>query len=233
MGQAGFHVDAETFRRLEAQGVHGRKRRTAIEPYARQWKPGRVELGGLCEHATPELFDAQVQNLRRIEAQIEGQKLVSVLGVEGDRRDEGCAAAIRGIGDGTVYQGLAIDEVDQVTQGLPASMRKVPTKQLGLPCLDEAGQADGGMDVMQRVMGSLVADAVRLGQGREGEDGPAALFGGPHYALGPEVVGCAHEVYDVPAAVAVLPLALVGIEEVAVQETPHELVVELQRVEAR
>jgi hypothetical protein len=81
---------------------------------------------------------------------------------------------------------------------------------------------------VHRVVGRLVGDAVRAGEGDEGEDGPAVLVLGPDYALGPEVARGPHQVDEVPAAVPVAPLPLVGVEEVAVQEIAHELVVELE-----
>jgi hypothetical protein len=56
---------------------------------------------------------------------------------------------------------------------------------------------------------------------------------GPYYALGPEVAGRSHQVDEVPSGVAVAPFALIGIEEVAVQEIANELVVELEGVESR
>ena len=75
-------------------------------------------------------------------------------------------------------------------------------------------------------------DAVGRGEAFELEADDALLLG-PDDALRAQGIGGAHHIDEVPATVAALPLAGVGIEEVAVEAVARDLVVETQSVVAR
>jgi len=105
-------------------------------------------------------------------------------------------------------------------------------EQLGVLVADQPGQGDGGAHVGQRVVRGLVRQAVGAGQVLQLETGPAIGLGGPLYALGPQGVGHAHHVQQVPAATSVLPFAGIGVDQVAPEQEAGELVVEANGVVA-
>src|SRR5690606_38029577 len=59
------------------------------------------------------------------------------------------------------------------------------------------------------------------------------LFFRPLDALGPQRIGGAHQIDQVPAAVAALPLTRIRVEEVAIEAIARHLVIEAQAVVAR
>ena len=113
---------------------------------------------------------------------------------------------------------------------LAQAQAEVP--QLRLLVLDEPGQRHGGAHVRQRVMRSLVRDAVGHSQVFELERRPAIVVRGPADAVGPQRIGAAHHVQQIPAAALVLPFAGVGVDQVAPEQEAGHLVVEADRVVA-
>jgi hypothetical protein len=114
--------------------------------------------------------------------------------------------------------------------------REREVEQARLLVADQPRQGDGGAHVRERVVRRLVRDAVGLGEVFELETGLAAhlaaLVPRPFDAVRAQRVGHAHHVEQIPAAALVLPLARVGIDEVAPEHEARDLVVEADGVVA-
>ncbi|MCW0450228.1 hypothetical protein NB706_003062 [Xanthomonas sacchari] len=117
-------------------------------------------------------------------------------------------------------------------EALVAQLQRV-LPQPRLAAAEVPGHADGGIDVGQRFVRIAVAHAVGQCQLLQLERGGAVLALRPDDALRAQRVHQPQHVQQVPARVAVAPLAFVGIVEVAEQAVAHELVVEAQRVVAQ
>ena len=113
-----------------------------------------------------------------------------------------------------------------------AVQREGEIEQLGLGVADQPRQRDGGAHVRQRIVRRLVQQAVGLGEVLELEAGAAVLLLRPLDAVGPQRIGQAHHVEQVPTAAFVLPLARIGIDEVAPEQEARDLVVEADGVVA-
>jgi hypothetical protein len=111
--------------------------------------------------------------------------------------------------------------------------RQAEVEQLGLPGADQPRQRDGGAHVGQRIVRLRVGQTVGGADLFEPEGGQAVIAQRPVDALGPQRVGAARHVQQVPAAAAVPPFAPVGVDEVAPQQEARHLVVEADGVVAR
>ena len=105
-------------------------------------------------------------------------------------------------------------------------------EQARLLLADQARQRDRGAHIGQGIVGLLVQQAVGPGEVLELEAGRAVLLARPFDALGPQRVDHAHHVEQVPAPAAVLPLARIGVDEIAPEHEARNLVVEANRVVA-
>ncbi|MCY1429176.1 hypothetical protein D9M71_450830 [compost metagenome] len=124
-----------------------------------------------------------------------------------------------------------LQQADLLEDPLLAAQLIAPVVQPRLTLTQQARQGDGGAHVGQRVVGLAVVDTVGGGQALQLEGHPP-LGLRPLDPLRTQGVGGAQQVDQVPAAVAALPLAGIGIEEVAVQAVAGDLVVEAQAVVA-
>ena len=105
--------------------------------------------------------------------------------------------------------------------------------QLRLRGLELSGKADQRTYVGQRFVGHAFAQAVVFGQMFQLEAGALAVVAlPPGDAIGPQRMGEAHDIKQVPARIAAAPFAFVGIVEVAPETEAHEFVIEAQRVVA-
>ena len=111
----------------------------------------------------------------------------------------------------------------------PLAERIAPELRLGR--LQETRQADRALDIPQRIVRRVLADAVRGTQAFQAK-GHHAVLARPLDAVGPQCACRAHQVDQVPARVALLPLAGVGVHQVAVEAEAQEVVVEAQVVVA-
>ncbi len=182
------------------------------------------------EQALVDLLRAELQQGLRILAQVEADDAVAVDRMTRHRQHGGDAPQLRRIACGDVQQRIAL--IEQLRDPALGAQRQRIVEQARLPRLDQPCQRDGGAHVRQGVMGAGVLDTVGGGQLLETEGGGPVLTPGPLDALRPQGVGQTHHVDQVPAGVAVLPLAGVGIEEVAVQEVAGDFVVEADAVVA-
>ena len=100
--------------------------------------------------------------------------------------------------------------------------------QAGLALPDQPRQRDGGVHVRQGVVGRGMADAVGGGQFLQPEAGVAILPQWPLDTLGSQGIGGTQQVDQIPAGIAVLPLAGVGLMEIAVKGMAGDLIIETQ-----
>src|SRR6185312_315298 len=103
-------------------------------------------------------------------------------------------------------------------------------EQLRLARAQQFRQRDGRLDIGQRIVRARLTQVIRDGEVLEPEARRAVVAHRPFEALRPQGVAHAHEVDQVPARALVVPLARVGIEEVAIQQLPRDFVVETDRV---
>ena len=103
--------------------------------------------------------------------------------------------------------------------------RQGKVKQLGVVLADQPRQRNGGAHVRQRIVRSLVQQAVGFGQMLQLEAGRAVFLFGPGNAVRPQRIGHAHHVQQIPPAALVLPLARVGVDEVAPEHEARDLVI--------
>ena len=101
-----------------------------------------------------------------------------------------------------------------------------------LACPDQPRQIDGGPHIGQRIVRLAMLDAVGLGQPLQLERHPPLLVLRPLDAVRAQRIGGADQIDQIPAAVATLPLAGIGIVEVAVETITCHLVIETQAVVA-
>ena len=220
--------------RLQVADDHGR----LVQVHALDRQPrhafGQVGRGG--EQALADGLGLQVGQLGRVGGQVPGQQLVLVGGVHGQRRHHGDAAA-RG-----AEHAADVQERPRVLQrrwqaqllrhALFFMQRQAEVEQLGLALAQQPRQRDGGAHIGQRIVRRFVRQAVGGAQLLEPEGGVAVLAHRPLDALGPQRVRGAHHVQQIPAPAAVLPLARIGVAQVAPQHEAGDLVVEADRVVA-
>jgi hypothetical protein len=114
-----------------------------------------------------------------------------------------------------------------------AVQREAEVEQLGLLLADQASQRQCGPHVGQRIVRALMRQAVGGGEVLQLEAGAAAVRAlRPGDALRAQRPGGAHQVEDVPAAATVLPLAGVGVDQVAPEQEARDLVIEADGVVA-
>ena len=233
------HVDAPALGQFRPQGLEvgdddgGLVQVHALDGQARH-AFGQIGRGG--EQALAHLPGLQVGQLGRVGRQVPGQQLVLVGGVHGQRPHQRDAAA-RG-----AEHAAHVQERPRVLQrgGQAQLLRhallfpqlEAEVEQARLPVAQQAGQGDGGAHVGQGVVRAVVQQAVGGAELFQPEAGQAVVALRPCDALGPQRVGGAHDVEQVPAAAAVLPLARVGIAQVAPEHEARDLVVEADRVVA-
>ncbi len=103
--------------------------------------------------------------------------------------------------------------------------------ELGLFFLDQLRHGDGGVDIGERIVGVFVADAISRSQLLQLEAAAVRILAlRPDDSLGPEVAAGTHHVDDVPAGIAVLPLATVRVVEIAIEGMARHLIIEAQRI---
>ncbi len=103
-------------------------------------------------------------------------------------------------------------------------------EQLGLGVPQPTRQRDGRAHVRERVMGLTVVDPVGGGEMLELEGGGAVLARRPPDPVRSQGMGEPQRVDQIPAGIAVAPLARVGIEQVAIEQVARDLVVEAHAV---
>jgi hypothetical protein len=194
------------------------------------------QIGGFGEQAQAQLVGVEAEQLTGIVRQVPHQDLVFVAGVLGQRPDQGHAAALVAEHAGDVQErlpvraGLVQPGFGQHGAFLAQLQAEVP--QAGLGLLEQACQGDGGAHVRQGIVGSLVAQAIGLGEVLQLEGGAAVVMLGPLDAFGAQGPGGADHVQQVPAAAAVLPFAGIGVDEVTPEQVTRDLVVKADGVVA-
>ncbi|MNP06869.1 hypothetical protein D3C76_988700 [compost metagenome] len=124
-----------------------------------------------------------------------------------------------------------LQQAHLVEHALLAAQAVEEVVELRLALADQPRQGDGRAHVGQRVVGLAMLDAVGRGEAFQLQRHLVVLLR-PDDAFRAQGVGGAHQVDQVPAAVAALPFAGVGVEEVAVEAVARHLVVEAQGVVA-
>ena len=241
MRQAGVDVQAPAPRHRGLQGLEvGDDHRAAVDVQGLDRQPAHAlgQIVGLAEQALAQRGGVQAQQLKRVMGQIPDDQLILVAGVAGQRPDQAQAAALGRVHARDVQQRpagvtvLAHEGPDLLPDRVLLAQLQAEVEQLGLAVTQQPCQRDGGAHVAERIVRGLVQQAVGGGQVLQLEGRPAVGMGGPFDALGPQRIGAAHHVQDVPAAAVVLPLAAIGVDQIAPEQVARDLVVEAQGVVA-
>ena len=104
--------------------------------------------------------------------------------------------------------------------------------ELRLLAAHQPRQSNGRPHIGQRIVGLAMVDAIGGGQSLQLE-ADAPVFLRPVDAFGAQSVGGTQQINQIPAGVAALPLAAIGVEEVAIQAVARHFVIEAQTVVTR
>ncbi|SVJ66358.1 Uncharacterised protein [Klebsiella pneumoniae] len=234
--QLGFSLallefDAGSLAILGAQYRQRRHHRATVDldllQRHRQLALGQFVATGI--QAPAQVLGRQLQQRRGIGAEVADDQGIAVARVPGQRQDHREEMALRGKASGDMHQRL--QQAHLVEHLVLAAQLVEVIVQARLALTDQAGQGNGGADIGKRVVGLAMLQAVRRGEHFQLQRQPAVQLR-PLDALRAQGIGGTDHVDQVPAAIAALPLAGVGIEEVAVQAVARHFVVEAQGVVA-
>ncbi len=124
-------------------------------------------------------------------------------------------------------------EIQMLTHHPLAALIEGIVKQARLARADQTGQFDGGIDITEGIMGGAVLDAIGDTEFLQAKTGATVLMARPLDPLGPQGIGHAHYIDQVPTRVTVTPLTLVGIVEVAIEGVAGHLIVKADAVIAQ
>ncbi len=228
----GRQVDAQARLVLLAQHRQRRQHRAAVDVHQlqrhRQLALAQLLAAGV--QALAQGLGVQFQQRRRVQPQVADDQGVAVARVPGQRQHQRQEAARRRETPGHVHQRL--EQLHLVEHRVLAAQAVEEVVELGLALAEQPGHGDGRAHVGQRVVGLAVLQAVGLGQALQLQGDHALVVQRPLDAFRAQRVGGAHQVDEVPAAVAALPFAGIGVEEVAVEAVAGDFVVEAQGVVA-
>ena len=228
---AQLQVQPEALAVLAAQHVQRRQHRALVDMHQlerhRQLAVRQRVASGV--QALAQGLGIQLQQWRRIGLQVADDQGVAVARVPGQRQHHRQVMAVGGEASGDMHQRL--QQAYPLHDLMLAAQLVQVVVEARLTLAQQAGQANGRRDVGQRVVGLAVVDAVGLGEQFQAQADAAVLLR-PDDAFRAQRIGGAHQVDQIPAAVAALPFAGIGVEEVAVQPVAGEFVVEAQRVVA-
>ena len=238
MARAGVQVQPPVRGALRRQRLQvGDDDRALVDVDGLDRQPGHA-LGqrvGAGEQAQAQRLGVQPQQLGGVVREIPDDQLVAVGRVGGQRPDQCQPAALDAVHARDMQQRppLRLRAGDLGLHRLLPAQAQAEVEQPRLRLAQRPRQADGGAHVRQRVMRVLVHDAVGHAQVFQPEGRPPVRMARPVHAFRPQRPGAAHHVDQIPAAAAVLPLARVGVDQVAPEQVAGELVVEAQRVVAQ
>ncbi len=124
-----------------------------------------------------------------------------------------------------------LQQTDLLHHFMLAAQLKQPVIQLGLFLPNQASQGNGRPHVGKRFVGMTVVNAIGLAQQFQTQAGAPVLLW-PLNAFRAQGIGGAHNVDQVPAAIASLPFTGIGVEKVAVKAVAGHFIVEAQGVVA-
>ena len=226
-----LHVEPQARGVLCPDDVDRREERTSVRLHHldRRTFLRRREVVG--EQAPGQLGRIALDELGDVPRQVRDDEPVVVLRMHRHGDHGRGAEALVGVAVGDVYAQVPAQGHQQrpgrVAESLP--QRVVPELRLGLA--DEPREAHGRVDVGQRIVGVAVVDAVGGTEAFQGE-GHHALLLRPVDAIRTQGAGRPDQVDEIPARVALLPLAGVGVHQVPIQGVAQKLIVETQVVVA-
>ena len=197
-----------------------------------QRHPGhaRRQVGGRRVQAVGDVAGIVLQQIVLVAVQVEHDDPVGDRRMCGQRQHDRRTQAAGRIALRDVQQRLHRERVEQAGDMALVAQLQCVLPQPRLVLAQQPGHAQGGVHVRQRLMGVALAHVVGQGQVFELERGRAVLAPGPHDPVRAQRMGQTQHVQQVPARIAVAPLAFIGVEEIAEQGVADELVVETQRV---
>ncbi len=124
-----------------------------------------------------------------------------------------------------------LEQLHLIEHGLLAAQLIQIAIEPGLTLANQPCQADGGAHIGERIVRLQMLQTIGHAEPLQLERDATILLR-PHQPFGAQRIGRAHQIDQVPAAVAALPFARIGIMEVAVQAVARYLIIEAQGVVA-
>ena len=225
-------VNAPALRQRRREGVHIAHHHGGFVEVDGLDGQARHALGQVCragEHAQANVVHIQGGQLARVVRQVPGNQLVLVGGVAGQRPHHRQAAPLcREHARHMQKRPRRERRGGQAQLGRHAVFlvqRQGKVKQLGVVLANEPRQRNGGAHVRQRIVRGLVHQAVGFGEVFQLEAGRAIFLLRPVDAIGPQRIRHAHHVQQIPPAALVLPLARIGVDEVAPEHEARDFIV--------
>ena len=190
------------------------------------------QVGAGDKDAIGNLVGIKFKQRSRIDIEVIDDHAIRLLRVDRQRHDNGQAATTGGIARGHMHDRRAMRDIEQLECALLAAQVEMEIEQARLLRADQAGKADQGLDIRQRIVCAILLEPVGRGEVLQAKAWCAVVAQRPLDALRTQGVTHAREVDQVPARVAGFPFALIRIMEIAVQQMPRELVIETQGVVA-
>ena len=237
MPQCLVHVDAPALRHLRRQRLQvgdDHRRLVDVDGLDRQAFHALGQILLAAEHAPAQAVHIQPRHLRRRLPQVPDDDLVLVDRVRRQRPDHRDAAALGAVAARHVQErpALRLGGVDLVEHRVLLAQPQAEIPQPRLLRLDPPRQRERGAHVRQGIVRVVVVQPVGAREVFELEGRPAVLVCRPDDAVRAQCPGAAQHVHQVPAAALVLPLACIGVDQIAPEQEARHLVVEADRVVA-
>ena len=231
VAHAGDEIDSEPFCCIASQGRSRGDNRTLVDQNLLERRAldplGKILVCGV--KSIQQRFRPEIEQQRRVLREVEDNDAVPVARVGGNRHHQTGIAVIAAVHPRRMQDRRHLLQVDVLEDFLltPQAVEKII--ELGLLILDQFRERNGGIDVGQGVMCLFMGNAIRNGEFLESEAGPIGIRAArPDNVLGAQIMAGAHHIDDIPARIAVLPLATVGIVQVAVEGVARHLIIEAQ-----
>ncbi len=161
--------------------------------------------------------------------QVADDQRVAIARVPGQRQDHGKVVA--GCREASRDMHHRFEQLHLIEHGLLAAQVIQIAIEPGLTLANQPCQADGGAHIGERVVRLQMLQTIGHAEPLQLERDATILLR-PHQPFGAQRIGRAHQIDQVPTAVAALPFARIGIMEVAIQAVARYLVIETQGVVA-
>ena len=188
----------------------------------------------LAEQSQANLFDVHGRQFAWVMRKVPGNQLILVGGMHRQRPHDGQATALSREHARNVQKRLGVLRIGGQAQFHRHSIffvqPETEVKQAGLPVANQACHGNGGSHIAQGIVCRLMHQAVGGAKVGQLEAGFALCIGRPHNAIRPQRVSRADNVQQVPAPAVVLPLARIGVNQIAPEHEARDLIVKADGV---
>ena len=239
MLNAQIHVNAPLachFRRQRLEVAHHHRRLVDVNALDGQTRHPLWQICRPGEHAQAQCVRINGSQLAGICIQVPADHLVLVGRVLGQWPHHSNASTLGPDHAGDMQKRPCVDllcrQPHLMQHTVFFAQRKGKLKQLGVLLLDQPCQRNRGAHIAQGIMGLLMPQAVGARQVFELERRAAIFLDRPLNAIRAQRIDHAHHIQQIPAAAVVLPLARIGIDQIAPEQKTRHLIVKANRVVA-